>query len=120
MIYAARFGLPDGQENANCGYRLTAHATGGRGDTAIIRQGRVTYSFLETGQTHGTWEWTPERLATLWQNPRIAAGDSETSKLHDISFSLPFHPVRAEVVFDYTVSGDDAVRSTVPFTFSCR
>lgn len=120
LVRMAVSGLPDGQKNADCGYRLTAHVTGPAGDTALIRQGKVTYSFLDNGAVHGSWEWTPERLGTLWEQPRIAGGGTETSKPHDISFSLPFRPVRGEVVFDYTVAGDDAVRTTEPFVFTCR
>ncbi|NJD11208.1 MAG: hypothetical protein FIB01_12505 [Gemmatimonadetes bacterium] len=120
LVHAATFGLPDGQQNANCGYRLLAHVDGDPGDTAIIRQGKVTYSFLDNGALHGSWEWTPDRLGTLWEQPRIPGGETETSKHHEISFSLPFRPVRGEVVFDYTVAGDDAVHTTSPFVFSCR
>jgi hypothetical protein len=120
LVHVALFGLPDGQQNANCGYRLTARAAGSPDDTAVIRQGRVTYSFVDNGAEHGTWEWTPERLATIWAQPRIAAGKTVTSEHHDIGFSLPFRAVRGEVVFDYTLTGDDAVRTTAPFTFTCR
>jgi hypothetical protein len=120
LVHVATFGLPDGQQNANCGYRLVARVVGSAQDTAVIRQGRVTYSFVENEQVHGSWEWTPERLATIWEQPRLAGGQADTSLHHDIAFSLPFRAVRGEVVFDYTVAGDDAVHSTVPFTFTCR
>jgi hypothetical protein len=120
LIYAAKFVLPDGQENANCGYRLIRRFRGGRGDTAIIKQGRVTYSFLETNMRHGTWDWTPERLPTIWKDPRITGGQVDTSLHHDIAFSLPFQQIKGEVVFDYTVAGDSSLRSTAPFTFTCR
>lgn len=120
MIYAAKFGLPDGQVNANCGYRLIGRFDGRKNDTATIKQGRVTYSFLETGQKHGTWEWTPERLATIWRDPRIPGGQVDTSLHHDIGFSMPFQQIKGEVIFDYTVAGDDSLRSTAPFIFTCR
>jgi hypothetical protein len=120
LVHVATFTLADGQQNANCGYRLSARFAGAPGDTAIIRQGRVTYFFVEDSAMHGGWEWTPERLGTLWEEPRIGAGQTATSKHHDIAFSLPFRAVRGEVVFDYTVSGDDAVRTTDPFSFTCR
>jgi hypothetical protein len=119
LIYAARFGLPDGSENANCGYRVRARLAGDEADTATITQGRVTYSFVDSNQTHLTWEWTPERLPTIWKQPTLAGGDTATSEHHDISFSLPFRAVRGEVTFDYTLARDTAVHRTSPFNFTC-
>jgi hypothetical protein len=120
LVHVATFGLPDGQENANCGYRFVASVAGEPGDTAVITQGSITYSFAEDGAEHGRWDWTPERLPTIWDEPRIAAGQQDTSKHHDIAFSLPFRPIRGEVVFEYRLAGDEDVRRTTPFTFTCR
>jgi len=120
LIHVAIFELPDGSKSADCGYRLSAHLDGSAADTAVITSGRVTYTFVDDGSTHGTWEWTPERLSSIWSDPRLAGGQTTTSLAHDIAFSLPYRPVRGEVVFDYTMAGSETVRSTAPFTFTCR